>query len=367
MWLSRAIGRVVAPLEIAGDDVDRRPLPAPRLPARRRPRHRVRLAGSRLVAPGAHRRRGGRGGLERRCARPGAARARDPGARGDRQGAAPRVRRPAHRAALRPARRAVPEGPVGRGADGPGRGAPPGPRPRHRRPRRPGRGARRTGGASVPASAPAARRLGRHGQPRVLRGVRAIAQGVRSRPASSSLRDSSVEIAPGLVLAGVDDLSARRQFGIDGRPVDRALAGRPPGTTIYMSHSPWEVERAAELGVDLMLSGHTHAGQIWPFIYLVRLAYPYASGRYDVNGMTADRVAGNGVLGTADAALPKGRDHRDHAARAVTDADDRDQRARRRAEHVRQRDGRVTGPRPTAASPWRGRPARGCPRRSRAG
>ena len=111
------------------------------------------------------------------------------------------------------------------------------------------------------------------------------------------IRDSSIEIAPELVLAGVDDLSARRQFGVDGRPVDRALVGRPPGTTIYMSHSPWEVERAAELGVNLMLSGHTHAGQIWPFIYLVRLAYPYASGRYDVNGMTLIVSRGTGFWG----------------------------------------------------------------------
>jgi uncharacterized protein len=111
------------------------------------------------------------------------------------------------------------------------------------------------------------------------------------------IRDSAVEIGPGLILAGVDDLSARRQFGLDGQPVDRALVGRPPGATIYMSHSPWEVERAAELGVNLMLSGHTHAGQIWPFIYLVRLAYPYASGRYDVNGMTLVVSRGTGFWG----------------------------------------------------------------------
>ena len=111
------------------------------------------------------------------------------------------------------------------------------------------------------------------------------------------LRDEAVEVAPGLVLAGVDDLSARRQFGIDGRPVDRALSGRPPGATIYLSHSPWEAERAAELGADLMLSGHTHAGQIWPFVYLVRLAYPYASGRYEVNGLTLIVSRGTGFWG----------------------------------------------------------------------
>jgi predicted MPP superfamily phosphohydrolase len=111
------------------------------------------------------------------------------------------------------------------------------------------------------------------------------------------LRDTSAEIAPGLVLAGVDDLSARRQFGVDGHPVDRALVHRPPGTTIYLCHSPWMVERAAELGVDLMLSGHTHSGQIWPFVYLVRLMYPYVAGRFDVNGMTLIVSRGTGFWG----------------------------------------------------------------------
>jgi uncharacterized protein len=111
------------------------------------------------------------------------------------------------------------------------------------------------------------------------------------------LRDSSVEIAPDLVLAGVDDLSARRQFGMDGRPVDRALVSRPPGATIFLCHSPWEAERAAELGVGLMLSGHTHAGQIWPFTYVVRLVYPRIVGRFEVNGMTLLVSRGTGFWG----------------------------------------------------------------------
>jgi len=111
------------------------------------------------------------------------------------------------------------------------------------------------------------------------------------------LRDASREVAPGLVLAGVDDLTARRQFGLDGQPVDRVLEGRPPGTTIYLCHSPWEVERAAELGADLMLSGHTHDGQIWPFTYVVGLFYPRVAGRYEVNGMTLIVSRGTGFWG----------------------------------------------------------------------
>jgi uncharacterized protein len=95
----------------------------------------------------------------------------------------------------------------------------------------------------------------------------------------------------------VDDLSARRQFGVDGRPVDRALTDRPPGATIFLCHSPWEAERASELGADLMLSGHTHAGQIWPFTYLVKIAYPYVVGRFGVNGMTLIVSRGTGFWG----------------------------------------------------------------------
>ncbi|HEY3382469.1 MAG TPA: metallophosphoesterase [Vicinamibacterales bacterium] len=111
------------------------------------------------------------------------------------------------------------------------------------------------------------------------------------------LRDTSVEVAPGLVLAGVDDLTARRQFGQSDHPVDRTLAHRPPGSTVFLCHSPWQVERAAQLGVGLMLSGHTHDGQIWPFTYLVRMVYPYVAGRYAIDGMSLIVSRGTGFWG----------------------------------------------------------------------
>ena len=111
------------------------------------------------------------------------------------------------------------------------------------------------------------------------------------------LRDEAVEVRPGLVLAGVDDLTARRQFGKDGAPVQKALAGRPAGATVLLSHSPWKAEVAARDGVGLMLSGHTHAGQIWPFGYLTRMQYPLLDGRYDVAGMPVIVCRGTGTWG----------------------------------------------------------------------
>jgi predicted MPP superfamily phosphohydrolase len=111
------------------------------------------------------------------------------------------------------------------------------------------------------------------------------------------LRDHSREVVPGLVLAGVDDLTARMQFRKSDNALERALDRRPEGATILLSHSPMRVEEAAGLGVNLMLSGHTHNGQIWPFKYLVKMRYPHVSGRYDVNGMPIIVCRGTGTWG----------------------------------------------------------------------
>lgn len=76
-----------------------------------------------------------------------------------------------------------------------------------------------------------------------------------------------------LAIAGTDDLTAAGS-GIPGHRSDlpAALAGVPPGTPVMLvAHQPKEVREAAEAGVDLQLSGHTHGGQIWPFQLIVRL------------------------------------------------------------------------------------------------
>lgn len=113
------------------------------------------------------------------------------------------------------------------------------------------------------------------------------------------LRDEWRELRPGLVLAGVDDLTARRQRGskaVSGF-LERALNGRPAGATVLISHSPMYPKNAAGLGAGLMVSGHTHNGQIWPFRYIVRATYPLVSGRYSIGQMTAIVCRGTGTWG----------------------------------------------------------------------
>jgi uncharacterized protein len=113
------------------------------------------------------------------------------------------------------------------------------------------------------------------------------------------LRNEWREVAPGLVLAGVDGRRERQgatPFTRDG--IAQALAGHPPRAAIVLlSHQPVRVEDAARAGVGLMLSGHTHDGQIWPFRYLVRTQTPYLAGRYDVEGMPLIVCRGTGTFG----------------------------------------------------------------------
>jgi uncharacterized protein len=112
------------------------------------------------------------------------------------------------------------------------------------------------------------------------------------------LRDEWVQVAPGLVLAGVLDGGHLPGQPANGDRIARALAGRPErAATIFLSHTPLGAPMAARLGAGLMLSGHTHGGQIWPFGYIVRALMPLFVGRYDVDGMTAIVCRGTGTWG----------------------------------------------------------------------
>lgn len=92
------------------------------------------------------------------------------------------------------------------------------------------------------------------------------------------LENQNYELPHGLFLAGVDDLS-------EGYPnIARTLAGLPAErTSIVLSHHPGLVERVPDRDV-LILSGHTHGGQI---------ALPFPSPRVVVKfHLHCNQVAG---------------------------------------------------------------------------
>jgi predicted MPP superfamily phosphohydrolase len=122
------------------------------------------------------------------------------------------------------------------------------------------------------------------------------ADAVLARAGIRVLRDEAVEAAPALYVAGVDTVGHTH---VPGRGlVEKALAHVPPGTaTILLSHYPEQVEDASRRGVGLMIAGHTHGGQIWPFGLFVRMAYRYTAGRYEVGAMPLIVCRGTGTWG----------------------------------------------------------------------
>lgn len=99
-----------------------------------------------------------------------------------------------------------------------------------------------------------------------------------------------------LRISAVDDTWTARA------DLEKTLGGPKPAPTVLLAHDPNLFDRAAELGADLVLSGHTHAGQLaMPFLVerfnLARIAYRYTYGFYRRGRSTLYVHAGLGTTG----------------------------------------------------------------------
>ena len=120
----------------------------------------------------------------------------------------------------------------------------------------------------------------------------------------------------GMRIIGIDDAEARDQVArlVGGLRIDAShrnthrnthgnIHGNTHGDlhrnpfTILMYHRPDGAEDAARSGVDLMLCGHTHNGQIVPFNRIVKRWFPRIAGRYDVGAMVLYVSPGTGTWG----------------------------------------------------------------------
>jgi predicted MPP superfamily phosphohydrolase len=96
------------------------------------------------------------------------------------------------------------------------------------------------------------------------------------------LENSSVKIEDFYII-GVYDLFGYR-FGSHAPDITQAMKDIPKNShTLLLAHQPKYVEFLESFTPSLILSGHTHGGQIWPFQYLVRLAQPYLKGLYPLD------------------------------------------------------------------------------------
>ncbi len=147
-------------------------------------------------------------------------------------------------------------------------------------------------GAAIEDCLPALRRLSAPLGVWAVEGNHELHGGSGDEPPLRYLRDERVQPAPGLFLAGRRSWSRHRPG-----PAWNPDKNHPPGGMILLAHVPTETESAARAGVGLMLSGHTHGGQIWPLSIATRIRNPLLAGRYDIEGMTVLVSRGVGTWG----------------------------------------------------------------------
>ncbi|TKI70364.1 metallophosphoesterase [Sulfurimonas crateris] len=85
----------------------------------------------------------------------------------------------------------------------------------------------------------------------------------------------------GFNLAGVYDIFGYRAEKYMPN-LQKALENTQESPTVLLAHQPRFIYEVTS-GVDLMLSGHTHGGQLYPFKFLVQLQQPYISGLHRHN------------------------------------------------------------------------------------
>jgi predicted MPP superfamily phosphohydrolase len=102
-----------------------------------------------------------------------------------------------------------------------------------------------------------------------------------------------------LVLAGVADFTAHHFDEAHRSDPAAALAGAPAdaGARVLLAHQPRTAPAAQEAGFDLQISGHTHGGQFFPWIFFVRFQQPFTAGLHRLGRLWVYVSRGTGYWG----------------------------------------------------------------------
>ncbi|MCX8650836.1 metallophosphoesterase [Gilliamella sp. B2776] len=84
----------------------------------------------------------------------------------------------------------------------------------------------------------------------------------------------------GITFIGRDDFSSSRYDIKRASLSDLIMFADTNKPIILLDHQPHDLNEPANLGVDLMISGHTHAGQIFPINLIEKLIYQNSYGIY---------------------------------------------------------------------------------------
>jgi predicted MPP superfamily phosphohydrolase len=102
-----------------------------------------------------------------------------------------------------------------------------------------------------------------------------------------------------VVVAGVTDYGAHHFDPAHRSDPEAAIAGAPSdaGVRVLLAHQPRSAFAAGPAGFDLQLSGHTHGGQIFPWMFLVRLQQPFTAGLHRLGKLWVYISRGTGYWG----------------------------------------------------------------------
>lgn len=108
------------------------------------------------------------------------------------------------------------------------------------------------------------------------------------------LRDRAVRVGDDLILAGREDASRA-----EGRQAFRDIPGTDTDAFLLVAdHSPYETDDLPDSGAILQLSGHSHAGQLFPNRLLMQLAGYRVYGDYKIGEAKLTVSSGEGVWHT---------------------------------------------------------------------
>ena len=93
------------------------------------------------------------------------------------------------------------------------------------------------------------------------------------------IRDTSILVDDQFYLVGRDDRDGHRFAGKQRKELAEVMEGVDLAyPVIALDHQPFALDKAAALGVDLQLSGHTHHGQLWPLNYITKAIFEVSWG-----------------------------------------------------------------------------------------
>ena len=94
---------------------------------------------------------------------------------------------------------------------------------------------------------------------------------VALKAAGIKIINNQIAELQGLQLVGTDYAGNNTNEGLAKTLSAMAIDKNKP--SIMLKHAPLAVKAASEAGINLMISGHTHQGQIWPLGYLTKIVH----------------------------------------------------------------------------------------------